>query len=1637
MFPDELRCCGTPGGRNADTVHAEPCRQRWQLCRCSHGREHLSTSRGAGSRCGGCSAGGKTRSTNSGDTRGSDGLPSTPAPLHPAEPPAGRAGGEMHVKKGQCRNPAGSCDPARPSPVVSDTWQLGHLLPAPLHTGASPMLQVSAVRPSPGKLQQSSSMRDLQWPPRDPHMPREIQGEGSCPPQVPQLLGTPPCVEPHLSYAPLPGQPGQGASSGLGPGAPAISSHTGPTRHLRLGTAEAPSSSSPTSASARGIPASSRACSSSSIVRDSSVSSFPKHSATFRTASTYSLCGTASALSAYLPPGHGINIKDRFTGVREGAGIGLYQDHHRFSGSSHQHEGSGEDSRCHRREGCLPADNCQAAIARHLGLPYDTPSDEDTEDAFSDSSQETAQGLFPPQHCREGTGAPRQNATRTDGLTICQWNCNGARSKYATLLEVARLSQVDIFLLQETLLPDSSTFKVPGYHSYLLPRIHGESRGCAILVRHHLDCEEVLRPVECGEGVEVQAVTIRLPALRLKVYNIYRSANTALDLRELFALASAESLLLAGDFNSHHPFLQSPGPSNAAGIHLFEAMEDSGGVSLLNDVTLPTHIGHGRLDLSFVSDHLLPFSSWALHPTLTSDHFGVLLHLCTATLPPPQPLPPRYNLRLADWANFHDVSEATFVEVPAPDLLDDREAFVADSIIQAANVSIPLAKPHSKSHRDHWIYSSRLKEINHRVNAARRAYRRRPSAETRQYLQAVVRHATITKSGLREAGWLEWCRSLSAHTTVREMWKKIRTIYNPRPTPPPTHPDPLGEAERLAAHFATRTSPTLLPAAVQARQRELTEVREQVVRTACSQATDTDLPFTSDELEAALRRKADTAPGADRVSYSMLSHLGNSGRTQLLGLFNQSLREGRLPRAWLTAIIHPIPKPKEPGALRPISLLSCLGKVMERMIQSRLTWKVGRLHPSLFAYQPDTGTTDCLVTLLGTLRQGRGLVVFLDLEKAFELANPAVILATLADKGVAGHLLQWVRSFLTGRGARVRFQGHLSSRHAHVHGTPQGSILSPFLFNILMERLLDVPYGHGVRLLCYADDLALVFPRRNCFRLAPIALARLQGKCIELGLKVNPAKSRVMTFGLQPPELPFLFDGAEIQYTTLHQYLGIWLDSQLSFKKHVRYLKDRAAARTRALKSISYKGAGASFTVRRTFYMYAIRSIIDYSAPCLPGLKSSLLTSLEVIQNDALRAILGAPMWTPLPLLRAECGLPSLGYRIYARTSTSVAKYVRKRPDTPLTNQLLGAFHRPVNLTPDRDWIHRAVDAIRVLGVSDAIQCGPDVLHPDYAAPPPWVPHPISILRPNSARPRDALPTQLQQEGLAAVHHLSAPASITYYTDGSVSPDGTAGTAFVCGDYVHSVRVSHGVSAFQTELTAILLALRHARHANNRRIIIHTDSLSSLDALARSKFSDNTYLLSSIFHELHTLRALNTSIALHWLPGHVGIPGNERADRAARSAAATQAVTFHLCPSLSLLKSQANSAVQRLDKLALHDFEVQGSCSVAWYVRATRNEPLLLPPTVNSRVVKHLHRLRLGYRCASEVIGTAPDPCPYCFDVAEEPLIHYVLHCPATYKFRRRSWVPVESTRAAAASLLAIVPTPVLTDVVTSYPPPV
>ncbi|XP_076044675.1 uncharacterized protein LOC143027293 [Oratosquilla oratoria] len=650
--------------------------------------------------------------------------------------------------------------------------------------------------------------------------------------------------------------------------------------------------------------------------------------------------------------------------------------------------------------------------------------------------------------------------------------------------------------------------------------------------------------------------------------------------------------------------------------HLAVLLEDIPISASSTQGRLPTPGGGGRLDLTLASNDLAAGATWRVHPTLTSDHFATLTtdHFATLTTlpvaPPAPPLPPpRWNIGRADWASFQASLDEWWAAYQPPVDLHQRERDLTAAIERAANAPIPRKAPSRRHRPNWWFYNEEVWEHNHRVNIHRKLYKRRPNPISLRLLQDVVSRAREVSLKAREAKWLEWCASFSHHTSLSQLWKSVKTASGAAPPRPAAHPHPHQEAERLVAEFTARGSSDQLPGSTRRLQQQLRPRRDTAIEEATKEAEVTDRPFTPQELERAKRRGRDTAAGADGVTYSMIAHAGPAGDAALLATVNESWMARCLPPSWKEADIQPIPNPRESTKLRPISLLSCTTKTAERMVLARLQWRVRPLHPYVFGYTRSRSTVDSILMLLNQVNHRPAIVVFLDLEKAFELASPHAILAALVREGVMGRMLAWLRDYLQHRSARVKFQGLKSSFQRLENGTPQGGILSPLLFNLLMEQLVALPFHNGTILLSYADDLALVVTGRgNKLRKAQQALDIISGKCEELGLQISAEKSRVMMVRAADPAGQLCIQGVGLAWVNSYQsyqYLGVWVDKWLSFTAHAAHLRERAQAMLNVMQAMTQPTAGTTFSVLRLYFVLAVRSLVDYSAPVLISLSRS------------------------------------------------------------------------------------------------------------------------------------------------------------------------------------------------------------------------------------------------------------------------------------------------------------------------------------------------------------------------------------------------------------------------------------------------
>ncbi len=211
---------------------------------------------------------------------------------------------------------------------------------------------------------------------------------------------------------------------------------------------------------------------------------------------------------------------------------------------------------------------------------------------------------------------------------------------------------------------------------------------------------------------------------------------------------------------------------------------------------------------------------------------------------------------------------------------------------------------------------------------------------------------------------------------------------------------------------------------------------------------------------------------------------------KLLHLYNRVWEEGRLPKKWKEAIVIPIrtfgKDPSKPTSYRPIALTSNLCKIMERMIIERISYeleKKGKLANYQSGFRKGRSTMDAVIRLENEIRKAQEnketvIAVFLDIEKAYDMMWKEGVLIKLHKLGIGGRVFNWIKDFLYERNIQVRIGSELSNQYTVENGTPQGSVVSPLLFIIMINYIfLKVPADIGRSL--FADDGALWKRGRN------------------------------------------------------------------------------------------------------------------------------------------------------------------------------------------------------------------------------------------------------------------------------------------------------------------------------------------------------------------------------------------------------------------------------------------------------------------------------------------------------------------------------------------------------------------------------
>ena len=264
------------------------------------------------------------------------------------------------------------------------------------------------------------------------------------------------------------------------------------------------------------------------------------------------------------------------------------------------------------------------------------------------------------------------------------------------------------------------------------------------------------------------------------------------------------------------------------------------------------------------------------------------------------------------------------------------------------------------------------------------------------------------------------------------------------------------------------------------------EVEALVAQSLSSDMSNSAPPITEWELSAAVESlNAEAAPGLDGLSASLVQACFPLIKLQLLFIMNACFSLCLFPISWKVAKVRIIGKLLKASydclnSFRPISLINTLAKVLEKILLGRLLWLsnqqdwISKNQHGFLAGKSTETAGRALVEFISTGFESKQptACAFLDIKSAFDSAwHPAILMALLKRKCPL-YLTRMISSFLTNRNAVIS-HGTENLQVKLSLGCPQGGVLSPFLWNVVLDDVLRLVFPFDYLLIAYADDLAV------------------------------------------------------------------------------------------------------------------------------------------------------------------------------------------------------------------------------------------------------------------------------------------------------------------------------------------------------------------------------------------------------------------------------------------------------------------------------------------------------------------------------------------------------------------------------------
>ena len=376
------------------------------------------------------------------------------------------------------------------------------------------------------------------------------------------------------------------------------------------------------------------------------------------------------------------------------------------------------------------------------------------------------------------------------------------------------------------------------------------------------------------------------------------------------------------------------------------------------------------------------------------------------------------------------------------------------------------------------------------------------------------------------------------------------------------------------------------------------------------------------------------ASGPNSVPTSVLKHLNSEISVVLSNLFNLSFSTGVFPDILKTSSVLPLFKKGSKlscGNYRPISLLSNISKLLEKLMYSRL-YSFLNIYNCIselqFGFRAKHSTSHALISITEKIREALdtghfACGIFIDLQKAFDTVDHDILVSKLEYYGARGVVKNWFSSYLHNRKQFVTINGFNSSLNVIHHGVPQGSVLGPLLFLIYINDLNISVKNSMVH--HFADDTNLLYINKSLKVLCKKVNYDLKGITNWLNanrISLNVNKTEFVIFRsprkLINYEINIRLNGQRLYPSSYIKYLGVLLDEHLSWKPHTNELIKKLNRSNSMLAKIRHY---VNKNTIRSLYFSIFYSHINYCCQVWGQNGNCLLNKILSLQRSALRII--------------------------------------------------------------------------------------------------------------------------------------------------------------------------------------------------------------------------------------------------------------------------------------------------------------------------------------------------------------------------------------------------------------------------------